>query len=419
MPRRVILLGAGGFIGRHIALALQARSYEPLCVARATGALDAAGLQTLRADMEDPATHAPGFWKPYAAEAVAAVNAAGLLSAAPARLRAVHVLAPAALYAALPDDAAIVLISATGIEADTAFGRARGDGEETARAAARRLSLLRPGLVLGETSYGGSSVLRGLAAMPLRIPVVGDGAQTFDPVHAADLAELVADRIAHGGSPAPIPVGGADTVTQGELLMALRGWLGQSPAPLLRLPLPLARALGRIGDAMQLGPISAAAVAQLQHGVLTPRTGRIELPGFHSFTARRPAGAQDLWHSRLYLLRPLLRIVLAIVWLASGLLGLLLPLPVLSQATNAALPEALTLLTARGFGLLDIAIALTLLRGWRPLAMVRIQFAVILGYTAALTAIHPALWLDPFGGLLKNLPILALLFVQRILEQER
>lgn len=415
----MILLGADGFIGRHIALALQARGHDLLCVARATRALEAAGLQALRADLDDPATHAPGFWKPHAAGAIAAVNAAGLLSAAPARLRAVHVSAPAALYAVLPDDAAIVLISATGIEAETAFGRARREGEQAALATGRRLSLLRPGLVLGETSHGGSSVLRGLAAMPFRVPVVGDGEQPFDPVHAADLADLVADQIADGDSRRPIPVGGADVVTQGALVRALRGWLGLRPAPLLRLPLPLARALGRVGDAMQLGPLSAAAVAQLQHGVLTPRADRIELPGFHSFAGRRPAGAQDLWHARLYLLRPLLRSVLAVLWLASGLLGLLLPLPVLTEATDAAFPNALTLLTARGFGLLDIAIALALLRGWRPLAMVRVQVAVILGYTAVLTAIHPALWLDPYGGLLKNLPILALLLVQRILEQER
>ncbi len=32
---------------------------------------------------------------------------------------------------------------------------------------------------------------------------------------------------------------------------------------------------------------------------------------------------------------------------------------------------------------------------------------VVLGYTIALSVAAPALWLDPFGPLLKNLPILA------------
>jgi hypothetical protein len=42
---------------------------------------------------------------------------------------------------------------------------------------------------LGETSYGGSSLARALSALPMAVPVVGDGDQVFNPMHARDLGQ--------------------------------------------------------------------------------------------------------------------------------------------------------------------------------------------------------------------------------------
>ena len=74
---------------------------------------------------------------------------------------------------------------------------------------------------------------------------------------------------------------------------------------------------------------------------------------------------------------------------------------------------------ARGFGALDLALALALLRNWRPRPVALVQIALVLAYTAGLTLLAPALWLDPYGGLLKNLPILALLLTHLALVEER
>jgi hypothetical protein len=41
----------------------------------------------------------------------------------------------------------------------------------------------------------------------------------------------------------------------------------------------------------------------------------------------------------------------------------------------------------------------------------RLAAAGVVGMTLLATALVPALWLDPFGALLKNLPVLALLAV--------
>ena len=59
------------------------------------------------------------------------------------------------------------------------------------------------------------------------------------------------------------------------------------------------------------------------------------------------------------------------------------------------------------------------LRDWRPKRVAQAQIALVAAYTAGLTLIAPGLWLDPFGGLLKNLPVLALLLVHLALVEER
>jgi DoxX-like family len=48
-----------------------------------------------------------------------------------------------------------------------------------------------------------------------------------------------------------------------------------------------------------------------------------------------------------------------------------------------------------------------------------VQLCAVLGYIFALTILSPILWFDLFGALIKNVPIIALIFVERILSEER
>ncbi|WP_457425346.1 DoxX-like family protein [Roseateles sp. P5_E7] len=78
----------------------------------------------------------------------------------------------------------------------------------------------------------------------------------------------------------------------------------------------------------------------------------------------------------------------------------------LQQATGIA-PGAALALVLLGCAW-DVAIGLLLLL--RPGALAyRLTAAGVIGMTLLATALVPSLWLDPFGALLKNLPVLALL----------
>jgi hypothetical protein len=67
----------------------------------------------------------------------------------------------------------------------------------------------------------------------------------------------------------------------------------------------------------------------------------------------------------------------------------------------------------------DLALALWLASGWRPRAAVASTLLLVLGYTLVFGALVPALWLDPLGGLAKNLVLLPALAVLWVLSDRR
>ena len=99
---RTILLGADGFIGRHLAYGLRDLGHSVVCVARNPGALGAMGFEIIAAEFTAPHAQTTEFWQKHRSTADHLVNCAGLLNGTDAAFQAVHVTAPTAAYAALP-----------------------------------------------------------------------------------------------------------------------------------------------------------------------------------------------------------------------------------------------------------------------------------------------------------------------------
>src|SRR5690606_9927255 len=125
--RRVLVLGADGFIGRHLAFGLRAAGWQVTAQARRVDRLAEMGFAMLKADLADPATHAPEFWAAALPPGTALVDAAGLLAGPEAAFAAIHRDAPRAALAGLQGPA--VLISAIGTGAGTPFARWRRETE--------------------------------------------------------------------------------------------------------------------------------------------------------------------------------------------------------------------------------------------------------------------------------------------------
>lgn len=107
------------------------------------------------------------------------------------------------------------------------------------------------------------------------------------------------------------------------------------------------------------------------------------------------------------------RITVALVWLVTAMLSLGV-YPVagsLALLAHVGLHGAMAYAALYGGALLDLAlgVATLALRG-RALRLAYLaQVALILSYTAIISVALPAFWLHPFGPILKNLPMLALI----------
>ena len=426
---RALVLGANGFIGSAVVAALQRSGIRVRCVVRDTARFRRRfpHAEACALDLTDAQAHDVGHWTALLAGVDAVVNVAGVLQPrTESEAWDVHKVAPDALYAACEKAGTrrVVHVSAIGIqETDTAYAASKRAGEDCLMSRDLDWTVLRPVLVIGDDSYGGTSLVRALAAFPFLVPVIDTGATPVEIIHKDDLADGVARLILDTGAVREVLEPAAPgRLTLLELITAYREWLGLRKGHVWRLPMWLAKYVARIGDVTGMPPVTTTALTQLGtrltgDGARFQQATGVAPRSLTAVLSDRPSGSQDLWHARLFLLRPLVRVALAILWAVSGVVGLLANAAAYDSVA-ATLGNAAKPLTT-GFSLFDLAIAAALVRGWRLKLMADVQLALVLAYTIGLGLMAPELWSDPFGGLLKNLPILVLVLVHRVLEEER
>ncbi|HVI87948.1 MAG TPA: SDR family oxidoreductase [Dongiaceae bacterium] len=422
---RILVLGAGGFIGRQVVARLLVRGHRVIAGLHATDQrrMEAAALRlppTVAAVVADIARlQQPEQWQEILRNIDAVVNCAGILqSDRKQSAKAVHETGPIALFDACRRFGPSIVVHVSAISADpdagTDYARTRAAAERHLCASLLDWSLLRPSLVYGPGSGGGTSAIRGLAGFPVVTPLPGSGKQLFAPIHGEDLAECVCRVLETRNlrrqvlSPA-----GPDNLTLRDIVAKTRRWLGFARRPMLPIPLFLIRPLAWLGDWIGAGPIRTTSLQQMAYGNDGDGAAFAAAIGFAPRSMDQafqlaPAYVQDRWHARLWFLRPALTATLALMWLGSGLLGLVNPpLHILAALGGFGLPGWLAAAVAYMTSLLDLAIGGLIIAGRGDQRLAFWQAIVVIAYTVALTIVAPALWADPLGPLLKNLPILA------------
>lgn len=429
---RVLVFGANGFIGGAIAAAFRARGHIVRAVVR-----DAAKFirrfpdaETVEADLRDEAAQHPSYWRAALDGVDAVVYAAGVLQPRNAKVAwALHLHVPLAVYNACIDAGVrrVVHVSAIGVEeSETVFARSKRAGDAALMGLQLDWTVLRPAVVIGDGSYGGTSMLRALAAVPFRTPVIGNGENEMGFIHKDDLAAAVVIlTMSDRGVGQVLEPASRERTSLKDSVERYREWLGLPLRRVWAAPSWFVHAIARIGDVVKLDPVTSTVVAQFESRM----TGNAETfiaatgvnpRGLSATLAGRPADAQDLWHARLYLLRPVIRFTLCILWLVSGILGVTAPPDAYAGFLGpfADYPWAAAAI-AWTTSAIDLGIAFALLFACRLRTVASIQMTMVIAYTAGLTVMAPALWGDLLGSILKNIPIFVLIVVHRILEEER
>ena len=436
--RKILVLGASGLIGRFVTDDLRLRGFQVFGVARQFSpsqsqstadlelpvmSMDAAALSRLIREREIDVV----------------VNSLGVLQdGSGSDTGAVHRDFVARLLAAIRDSGRpvrLVHISIPGAanEDRTAFSQTKREAERLIAASGAAYAILRPGFVVAPAAYGGSAMLRALAAFPLQLPAA-ESATPFQPVAVEDIAATIAwladrdiDDLATRAviwdlmQPQPVTLSG--------VIDQFRWSLGTSRWPRVTMPAFLLDLGARLGDlANRLGwmpPMRTTAIAELRRGVTGDPSGWTEATGIVPKTITQAVGGyaatiQDKWFARLFLVKALMIASLALFWTVSGFIALFISYSAAAGILSShgfppSLVTPVTVLTS----LMDMSIGVLI--AFRRTCAIGLVAGILasLGYMVGAAILTPDLWIEPLGALVKTGPAIVLMLVALLILDNR
>lgn len=425
----ILLTGATGFIGQHLLRGLLAENHQVTICCRNATQLQRQ-FPTLKAvEMDFANVSCSDDWLEHLQHIDAVINAVGIIAASPkAGFEQVHYLAPAALFKACAQMRVnkIVQISALGAElnATTEYFTTKAKADALLQSLDLDWLIFKPSLVFGAGAKS-LGLLTAMAALPVT-PVLDDGKQALQPVAIEDLQQAVLLALKPGAPTRQIiNAVGPQPLRFIALMQLLATRLGRPLKP-LRIPGSSLSALAPLAVALNEPILNKQSIGMLRQG------NTADAKTFADFLGRSPAGIEqallstpasqaERWHARLYFLRPLLNIGIALVWLWAGIVSAF----VYPAADSYQMLESVGItgvwapLTLYGASAADFALGIAMLRRWRLRLIVGLQIGIMLAYTLVISFCLPEFWLHPFGPLIKNLPLLTAILVLLIIEEEK
>ncbi len=426
--RKILVLGASGLIGRFITHDLRARGFEVTGVARKLPASQKSSPLDLELPiMSMDVAALAGLMRERAIDVV--VNCLGVLQGGPGSdTAAVHRDFVARLLKAISDSGRairLVHISIPGAaETDrTAFATTKREAERLIASSGIAYAILRPGFVVAPAAYGGSAMLRALAALPIDLPAA-ERTTPFQPVAVEDIAATIAWLAARDPAEA-----GAETwdlmqaqaITLGGVISQFRHAFGTKDWPRLALPSVLLDLGCRLGDLTSwlgwMPPMRTTAMAELRRGVTGDPAAWMDATGIVPKSIERMVGSrsatiQDKWFARLFMVKALVIASLVLFWLVSGFIALVISYDAAEGILRThnfppALVAPVTILTS----LMDMSIGgLIAFRRTCALGLVA-GIVASLGYMLGAAILTPDLWIEPLGALVKTGPAIVLMLV--------
>ena len=346
---------------------------------------------------------------------------------------AIHYDTPKALFDACVkmDVKKIIHISALGIDkSDVEYAKSKKAADDYLLTLPIKSFILRPSLVYGRGSYGGTSLFRGLAGLPWIIPMPGKGKQEFQPIYLQDLSKSIIHLVdATLNQSVVLSAVSQKRITLSEILLEMRAWLGFAKAKLFPIPLWIIRWGALLGDYLPFSTMNTTSYKMLiQNNV----TSDAEAKKFHdqigfipqNFTSgvySQPSTVQDHWHARIYFLKPLLQFSIAFVWLFTAVCSLFFYPTVNSYnlLTQIGVNHFWQPIILYGSIFLDAFLGVAMLCSYQLKRIAILQIIVILAYSIIITWKLPYLWLDPFAPIIKNIPLIVAILIFLALESDR
>lgn len=419
----VLVLGASGLVGHDVASRLAREGREVVAVARAWRGPPPPDARPVTLPIVDAdATALDELLRE--AKPTLVLNCVGVLQDGPqGSTRGVHVDFLRRLVAACErcaEPPVLVHLSVPGApdEDDTAFARTKRHGEAVVRDSTLRHAILRPGFVVAPGAYGGSALVRAVAATPLTLPA-DDLARPFMAVASSDIARTVAVLADRPPTAVTYDLVHPDRTTLADIVEAHRDWLG-GPRARLAVPRPLASVGAWASDlAGRLGwrpPTRSTALRELRRGIAGDPGAWMSETGIRPVAlsdalAERPATVADRWFARLYPLKALALATLVVFWAVSGAIALGSFGEARAILLGAGFPMALATFVTWTSSLMDIVVGALIAHRRTARVGLWAGIAVSVFYMAGAAVLTPAMWLEPLGALVKTFPAIVLMLV--------
>jgi uncharacterized protein YbjT (DUF2867 family) len=374
----------------------------------------------------------PESFLPFLVGINAVANCAGTLQNAPGEsTEGVHHLGVTALVAACQKVGVrrIVHLSAIGVEREaSSFSASKHAGEAALIASGLEWVILRPSVVIGPAAYGGSALLRGLAALPIHLVMPGTG--RLQLVWRDDVVETIVFFLSpNAPSQQVLDIVGRREWTFTEAVRLFRRWMRWPEAMTLNIPLWLSSLLYKLGDAVSaLGwrpPIRTTARQEIAYGATGDGSLWAKLTGIvptdiEAALTREPASVQERWFARLYILKPLIIGVFGLFWITTGLISFGPGWDIgMGLVHEGGLQDPIASLAVISGASADILIGLAIL--YRATTRYGLYAALVISITYAVigTILVPRLWSDPLGPMLKIWPVMVLNLVALAIREDR
>jgi uncharacterized protein YbjT (DUF2867 family) len=427
---RVLVVGATGLIGSAVAARLAADGQEVVGLSRHPSAAGLARLRHVAFDLAGASS--TDKFVPLLAGVHAVVNCAGTLQDAPGEsTEGVHHTGVVALIAACEKAGVrrFVHLSAIGVERElSTFSASKHAGEAALIASTLEWVILRPSVVFGRPAYGGSALMRGLAALSIQPVMTGTG-----PLQLVWLDDLVQTVLFFLGPDPPtrqiVDIVGPRNWSFAEAVRLLRRWMRWPEAAAFTVPSWLSGVLYKLGDAVSaLGwrpPIRTTARREIIHGAMGDGGRWAQLTGIaptdiEVALTREPASVQERWFAGLYILKPLVFGVFGLFWIATGLISFGPGWNIgMSLMREGGVEDPIASLAVISGASADILIGLAIL--YRPTSRYGLYAALAISVTYAIigTILVPRLWSDPLGPMLKIWPVMVLNLVALAIREDR
>ncbi|MBJ6977865.1 SDR family oxidoreductase [Luteimonas sp. MC1782] len=417
----MLVLG-GGLVGGALAGQLALRGHGVLLATRSGRARD--GLGAIALDL----TALPG--ETALLEALrgvdVVVNTVGIfLESGQQGFDAVHVNGPRVLLEAARAAGVRrwIQLSALGADAGSALPYFASKGKMDALLLSTQgveTAVVRPSLVFAPEGTS-TRWFAQLASLPVT-PLPGAGNQLVQPLHLDDLLGALVALVERDQVPVMLDAVGPRPLPLRDYLQVFKRAM-RTGGTFLHMPMAPLRRLAALAPRLGPAPFDADAMSMLEAG------NTADPAPFHHWLGRTPRdpdsfvppaqGSAMANRAILGWTIPAMRVALAAMWLATAVVSLWVypRADSLAMLAQVGLHGAVAVAALWAGALADLALGIGMLvRRFRTLAYAG-QLLLVAAYTLIISIWLPEQWAHPFGPVLKNLPLLAMILALLMLDR--